>query len=518
MSLGGIAAGMETTNRDDWEHVGPYRIQDRIGSGGYAEVYAGVDTRNGQRVALKRLRLKHLDDPDSRDRFQREGLALEAIDHPNIVRCFGILVQDDDVWIVMELLKGFTLRQFLRDRGPLSVERALLIAIDVADGLADMHEMAIVHRDLKPENVFLTMPGFVVKVVDLGVAKFHGWSVPTTDPGMLVCTPSYAAPEMSFGYAVDARSDIYALGLVMYEMLIGKNPFANGDGTLPQGQDALTAHIVRTPPPVSARRTDVPEAVTALIAQMMDKDPIGRPPAMKVVARELRRSLRAMRALRSPRPSRPTPEPQWRTPPAALGPQAPMNPGALRGPGGGCNVATAVAAVPVHPQPSPLFLLPPVALGAESGAEPEPEPTPPLELRRPILPVPAPVPAISPVPEATPQTHDRFGLALVLSGTMLIGAACGVVLAIRGWSLPHSPPASSLYALILAGALTGTAGALLLQEPWPITSVPRPRPSGWILAIGVAAGLLLGVAGTWLFVSSMHPLQRPVGQASSRPS
>ncbi len=492
---------METTNRDEWEHVGPYRIQDRIGAGGYAEVFAGVDTRNGQRVALKRLRLKHLDDPDSRERFQREGLALEAIDHPNIVRCFGILVQEDDVWIVMELLKGFTLRQLLRDRGPLSVERALLIAIDVADGLADMHEMAIVHRDLKPENVFLAMPGFVVKVVDLGVAKFHGWSVPTTDPGMLVCTPSYAAPEMSFGYTVDARSDIYALGLVLYEMLIGKNPFANGDGTLPQGQDALTAHIVRTPPPVSSRRPDVPEAVTAVIAQMMDKDPTGRPPAMKVVARELRRTLRTLRALRSPRPSRPTPEP------VLLG--ASM-----------CAAATAVAARPAWTEPPALFLLPPVAL--ESEVVLSPEPTPAVELRMPILPRPAPTPEIVPraasAAEMAPSPAYRYALALVLLGTMLIGGACGVVLAVRAWSLVHAPPATSLYSLIIAGALTGTAGALLLQERGSRDDGGPPRPSAWILAVGVAAGLFIGVAGTWLLGSLLVNAPAHVGQSTTRPS
>ena len=485
---------METTNRDEWEHVGPYRIMDRIGSGGYAEVFAGVDTRNGQRIALKRLRLKHLDDSDSRDRFQREGLALEAIDHPNIVRCFGILVQEDDVWIVMELLKGFTLRQLLRDRGPLSVERALLVAIDVADGLADMHEMAIVHRDLKPENVFLSMPGFVVKVVDLGVAKFHGWSVPTTDPGMLVCTPSYAAPEMSFGYTVDARSDIYALGLVLYEMLIGKNPFANGDGTLPQGQDALTAHIVRTPPPVSSRRPDVPEAVTALIAQMMDKDPTGRPPAMKVVERELRRAFRARRAMRSPRPSRPTPEP------VLIGSST-------------CGAATAVAAMPTA-QPSPPFLLPPVAL----ESEPEPTPTPAVELRRPILPAPAPAPVIAYAPAVSASPAYRYGLALVLLGTMLIGGACGVVLAVRAWGLLHAPPATSLYSLIVAGALTGTAGALLLQERSPIDDGSAHRPSAWILAVGVAAGLFIGVAGTWLLGSFVPAAPVHVGQSTPRPS
>ena len=132
--------------------------------------------------------------------------------------------------------------------------------------------------------------------------------------------------------------------------------------------------------------------------------------------------------------------------------------------------------------------------------------------------------ALSPAPLPTPQTgilpapDDRLGLTLVLSGTMLIGAACGVVLAVRAWGIPHAPPASSLYALILAGALTGTAGALLISDPWPRSDVARPRPSAWILAIGVAAGLLLGAAGTWLFVNAPRALPQRPGIAAERPS
>src|SRR5438128_2420212 len=108
--------GMETAELAGAKHVGPYRVEERIGAGGYAEVFAGTDTRSGERVALKRLRLRHQHDKDSRDRFKREGQALEAIDHPNVVRCFGILVQGDGVWIVMELLHGITLRRLLRSR------------------------------------------------------------------------------------------------------------------------------------------------------------------------------------------------------------------------------------------------------------------------------------------------------------------------------------------------------------------------------------------------------------------
>ena len=481
--------GMDMTNRDEWERVGPYRVLDRIGVGGYAEVFAGLDTRTGQRVALKRLRLRHLDDQDSRERFRREGLALEAIDHPNIVRCHGIHVQGDEVWIVMELLKGFTLRQFLRDRGPVGVERALSIAIDVADGLADMHEMAIVHRDLKPENVFLTMPGFSVKVVDLGVAKFHGWSVPATDPGLLVCTPSYAAPELSYGFAVDARSDIYALGLVMYEMLVGKNPFANGDGTMPQGQDALTAHIVRTPLSVSARRPDVPESVSSLIAQMMDKDPTNRPPAMKVVARELRRALRTLRQQRAARASRPSPMP------AAV-----------------AAAAMAAMAAPLPASACPTTLLtPPGVTGADSRQA--------IALELPRAPRLETVPPVStPWAIELPSPRPVSGAGLVMFGTMLIGGACGAVLSVRFWDLPNAPPASALYALIALGALAGTIGALLIQPREDGGDAPRVRrPSAWILAIGIAAGLFLGAAATWAFVGLPEPAA-PRGELLRRPS
>lgn len=467
--------GMETTDRDDWEHVGPYRIQNRIGAGGYAEVFAGTDTRSGQRVALKRLRLKHRGDTDSRERFEREGLALEAIDHPNIVRCFGILVQEDEVWIVMELLRGFTLRQLLRDRGPLSVERALLIAIDVADGLADMHEMAIVHRDLKPENVFLTLPGYQVKIVDLGVAKFHGWSVPATDPGLMVCTPSYAAPEMSLGYAVDARSDVYALGLVLYEMLVGRNPFANGDGTMPFGQDALTAHIVRTPPPVSQRRPDVSEGVSDLIAQMMAKDPTDRPPAMKIVARELRRALRGLRKERAaPAPRRERPS------------------------GGSAAVATFTEPFQMASELPSLVLVP---SGAPEGSK-EIARVPVTDEPRPVL---LPAPEVGPAPAMRPHARRLLALALVLIGTMLIGGACGAVVSVRVWELSAMPAAWTLYGLIGAGALAGTIGALLLHERAFTPGAPPSRPSAWILAAGIAAGVLLGGAAAWLLVAPAPP-------------
>ncbi|MEZ4294859.1 MAG: serine/threonine-protein kinase [Polyangiaceae bacterium] len=559
---------METTDRD-WEHVGPYRIQSRIGAGGYAEVFAGMDTRSGQRVALKRLRLKHRGDADSRERFEREGLALEAIDHPNIVRCFGILVQEDEVWIVMELLKGLPLRQLLRDRGPLSVERALLIAIDVADGLADMHEMAIVHRDLKPENVFLTLPGYEVKIVDLGVAKFHGWSVPATDPGLLVCTPSYAAPEMSLGYAVDARIDIYALGLVMYEMLIGRNPFANGDGTLPHGQDALTAHIVRTPPAVRRRRPDVPEGVSKLIAQMMDKEPMERPAAMKVVARELRRALRA---LRKERPSRAGQEraqaqglmqaqAQAQMQGQAQGRARAQTPQARASAGGGAMMAAATyTEVLSREVEAPLFLLPPVvseraervelsvpgsgATGAtgsgdgvgcagaselreqESGEEElshaDAAPTPVSAVET------APAMVRAPVVElATARRGRRWtellparltALAMVVLGTMLIGGACGAVVSVRMWELPRMPAAWALYGLIAAGALAGTLGALLLHER-PVQlgagagAAERVDPRR-----GIALGGAAGAATTWLFVVPQRAPGPPERAASQGPS
>ncbi|MEZ4311836.1 MAG: serine/threonine-protein kinase [Polyangiaceae bacterium] len=533
---------METTDRD-WEHVGPYRIQSRIGAGGYAEVFAGMDTRSGQRVALKRLRLKHRGDADSRERFEREGLALEAIDHPNIVRCFGILVQEDEVWIVMELLKGLPLRQLLRDRGPLSVERALLIAIDVADGLADMHEMAIVHRDLKPENVFLTLPGYEVKIVDLGVAKFHGWSVPATDPGLLVCTPSYAAPEMSLGYAVDARIDIYALGLVMYEMLIGRNPFANGDGTLPHGQDALTAHIVRTPPAVRRRRPDVPEGVSKLIAQMMDKEPMERPAAMKVVARELRRALRA---LRKERPSRAGQEraqaqglmqaqAQAQMQGQAQGRARAQTPQARASAGGGAMMAAATyTEVLSREVEAPLFLLPPVVSERAERVE---------------LSVPGSGATGATGSGRRGRMCGRFGAsgagerrggALACgrgsdagercgngagdgagarggagdgaagaavdgaaaceadgardggAGTMLIGGACGAVVSVRWWSCRGCRRRGRCTGSSLRGRSRGPWGRCCCTSGRCSSGRARGRPSAWIPAAGSRWGVLLG--------------------------
>ncbi len=275
----------------------------------------------------------------------------------------------------------------------------------------------------------------------------------------------------------------------MYEMLVGKNPFANGDGTMPQGQDALTAHIVRTPLPVFRRRPDVPESVSSLIAQMMDKDPINRPPSMKVVARELRRALRMLRQQRASRASRPSPMP------AAVAAAA----------------MTAMAApLPATACPTAM-LTPPGVTGAAARQAIEPS-----------IPRAAHVENVSPVAAPwtleLPRSHPVSGAGLVMFGTMLIGGACGAVLSVRFWDLPNAPPASALYALIALGALAGTIGALLIQPADEAEDLPRARrPSAWILAIGIAAGLFLGAAATWAFVGLPEPTA-PRGEALGRPS
>lgn len=303
-----------------------------------------------------------------------------------------------------------------------------------------------------------------------------------------MCTPSYAAPEMSLGYAVDARSDIYALGLVLYETLVGRNPFANGDGTLPVGQDALTAHIVRTPPAVAARRTDVPEGVSALIEQMMAKDPVARPPAMKVVARELRRALRSLRKERAVPAQRSSP------PPSA----------------GGAALATFTEPMHMASERHSLILLPAVS----GELAPEPTPTPVSEPARPVL---LPSPAVVTLPSARLRTRHVLALSLVLLGTMLIGATCGVVVSVRVWELSQMPAAWVLYSLIGAGAVAGTFGALLLHERAARPGVPASRPSAWILAAGIAAGVLLGAVATWLLVAPPRAPSPPSATTPQRP-
>src|SRR5215510_1296279 len=212
--------------------LGPYEVLSPLGSGGMGEVYRARDPRLGREVAIKVLPASFSADPDRLRRFEQEARAAGLLNHPNITAVYDIGTHDGAPYVVQELLEGETLRAALAG-GRLSPRRSIDYATQIAHGLAAAHEKGIVHRDLKPENLFITRDGRA-KILDFGLAKLTqpegtgsaATSLPTetrgTEPGVVMGTLGYMSPEQIKGKPADARSDIFALGAILYEMLAGR--------------------------------------------------------------------------------------------------------------------------------------------------------------------------------------------------------------------------------------------------------------------------------------------------------
>src|SRR5579875_3412294 len=199
-----------------------YELQDPIGRGGMATIYRGRDLRMDRVVAIKVLREAYSTDPKFVTRFQREAKAASSLQHPNIVQVYDYGQSDGNYYIVMEMVEGTDLRRYLRSRsrGILAVDRAIIIAHDVALGLGAAHRRGIVHRDVKPQNIMLNDEG-LVKLTDFGIASMYkdAEAERLTTTGMTLGTVQYYAPEQAQGEIVKPAADVYALGIVMYEML-----------------------------------------------------------------------------------------------------------------------------------------------------------------------------------------------------------------------------------------------------------------------------------------------------------
>jgi serine/threonine protein kinase len=231
--------------------LGPYEILAPLGAGGMGEVYRAQDPRLGRQVAIKILPPERAFDPQRLHRFEQEARAASSLSHPHILAVFDFRSDSGWSYLVTELLEGETLRARLIG-GALPVRKALDIAVQIARGLAAAHEQGIVHRDVKPENLFLTRDG-QVKILDFGLAKLPlpdsasrlaaATTTPGTEPGVVMGTVGYMAPEQARGLPVDHRADLFSLGAVLYEMLAGRRAF-QGDSEV----EVLSA-ILREEPP-----------------------------------------------------------------------------------------------------------------------------------------------------------------------------------------------------------------------------------------------------------------------------
>ena len=276
--------------------LGPFEILTRLGSGGMGEVYRARDTRLDRSVAIKVLAPALAHDPHRRERFEREARLISMLTHPHICTLYDLGSVSADggemPYLVMELLAGETLASRLR-RGPLPVDQALKFGGQIADALAAAHMLGIVHRDLKPGNVVLTSSG--VKLLDFGLARLRAVSGPGAPPqsaatdqsltleGSLVGTLPYMAPEQVRGEEADARSDVFAFGTVMYEMLTGARAFA-----APSQAALIAAILEHDPPPLLAQQPLVPPALDRLLSACLAKEPGERPQHAHDVALELK--------------------------------------------------------------------------------------------------------------------------------------------------------------------------------------------------------------------------------------
>ena len=262
-----------------------YQLLERIGGGGMAEVYLAEDTLLTRRVAVKILRSQYTGDEDFVARFRQEARAAARLSHPNIVSIFDVGCAEDTHYIVMEYVSGETLKDFIKREGTLSPQIVLELAYQVAAALKHAHDNKIVHCDIKPHNILISRDG-LAKVTDFGIARAVSSQTSTQVAGVLGSV-HYLSPEQARGYGVDAQSDIYSLGVVMYEMLSGAPPF---DG--PSAISIAMKHLQEQPRPLAEIAPATPQALISLIQKAMAKKPQERFATAQSLLQELESLIR----------------------------------------------------------------------------------------------------------------------------------------------------------------------------------------------------------------------------------
>lgn len=465
-----------------------YRVVQLIGHGGMGRVYEVEQIELGKRFVLKALHDKYAARSDLVARMRQEWQALGQLRHPGIVGVIDAGVNAGGIpFYVMERLEGETLRARLRRESRLTKDLAVHVAIEVLEALAAAHEIGVVHRDVKPANVFLLRSGGV-KLLDFGIAKSLARGDTITARGVTVGTPRYMSPEQARGEAVDGRADLYAVGLVLFEMLSGRGPF---DGVA-DVNGVFLAHLTRPAPPLDDAVAGVDPALVELVARLLAKSPGKRPSSARTVAAALRKIRRTW-----------TGRPAHDTTPTAL-----AAPAVLRSLTEGMLVTEVIGERPISAAParSPVLVTerivttPPGAEAAGSTSPPRARPgefvpripetassrleeAPTMVLSGAIEPAPdvtrtvvrtgaARLEAVGPVPEARTAAAKTGPMLLVVAALAVAGMVAGMGAVGLGWWLGRLDVRSRRGGPELPGQAGAAAGATFSSASAELRALP----------------------------------------------
>jgi eukaryotic-like serine/threonine-protein kinase len=408
---------------------GRYELISPLGQGGMATVYRGRDLRLGRSVAIKMLHHHYAGDDEFLQRFAHEAMsAANLSSHPNIVDVYDVGQDGDLNYIVMELIEGHDLKVMIESQGPIPPDTAIQIVEQVAEGLDYAHRRGLIHRDIKPQNILIT-PNGQIRITDFGIAKSH-LSTAVTQAGMTFGTADYISPEQAQGLAATPQSDIYSLGMILYEMLTGRLPFV---AETPMA--VALQHIQHAPPPPRQFNPSIPPTLEALVLRAIAKDPRQRPASATQFAQELRdfRSGRLQQTIAVP---------------LNPAPRQPVN-------------RTA--------QPTPRRLDPdPTAVNPVPPPQPQRRPA-----QRPQYVAPPP-PVIAP-----PRQSGGLGFGTLLIGLLLLGGVLALAYFALNtdWSDLFSPPTAAPPVAATDVAATPTVQATATPQPTgtaqPVVTLPN---------------------------------------------